>query len=146
MILPQVSQDPAFAAIQLINEYVQDYNDFAQVDVLRFKGKWNKFWDSNLSQDILQAVIDGMASKVFDDDNGKPTNLWIQYYTAATAEFLDVQRVTPTAFDDGRMESTGILQPTGQPYREFFTVGWYWKIDETKPSGMLVTFPCVWVE
>lgn len=143
-------------AINEANSIMGMYNDYAQHDLDRFKRAWRMFWAVDRDQAYFQTLLDTLASNSYTDPaTGTVTDALTSTFTKAKAEIADIERELPQAFDNARYEQSAIiaedgtvtgfsaLDPTGTPYREFITPGWYWTI-EPSTGRFIVISPVVY--
>lgn len=133
-----VTQDFCIAALNQANGMLYSLQQ-------QQKNEWVKWWDPNLTAAQVQAQIDYIASIPGTDVSGA-TNVFAILCNKSTRLINYILGEDSAAYSDAALEKTGVLQPTGFPYQRFISPGWYYQLDNTKPSGIAVSSPCIWNE
>jgi hypothetical protein len=127
-------------ALWLIN----DSNNALLSNEAYIKSIWKFLWDKGLTAAQMQARLDYLASIPATDPSGA-TNVLTAMFAKATRLITYILGEDPNAFADAINDPAGAVNPaTGQVYKQYFSTGWYFTIDGTKPSGMAVTQPWEW--
>lgn len=109
------------------------------------KNEWIKWWDTNLTAAQVQAQIDYIAGIAGTDISGA-TNMFAILSAKSLRLITYIMGEDSSSYSDAVLEKSGALQPNGQPYQKYWTPGWEYALDPTKPSGIAVTVPCIWNE
>lgn len=138
-----VTPSTASLAQNLVNQVLNQFNPLLQNAVSSRKNTWQIFWDPGTPVAVLQAALDLLASTPVTDPVLGSTNALLAI-AARGARFITYSNIEdPTSFS-GLLESTGVLQPNGQPYQMYQTPGWYYTVNMAAPSHMAVSAPCTW--
>lgn len=155
-----IAQSDQQRVIDLVNGFLNRFNQYAIDDTTRLKLFWRDFWRADRSQSDMQAMLDLMATTPATDPQLGSTNALAAMFARALWEITDVTNVHPSGLDDARVEATAIvaqdgtitgqaaLQPaapgqsTRLPYSEFRTPGWYYTYDQT--GRMVISTPVNW--